>query len=368
MSGPALRVALLSPAFWPEVWRGSERIIRDLASGLIAGGHHPTLITSHPGAPRRSLEDGLRVLRHWRPPERSLLARGFQERMTHVPFSYATLRTGRYDLAHAFFPTDGVAAVRWGRHTGRPSVLSFMGIPERGTLAARRGRLRILGEALGGADAVVALSGPARDALARWLGVEATIIHPGVDLDAFRPGGERDPDPLIACAAASDEPRKRIALLVAAFARVRRERPRARLALMRPAEPARARALAEAGPAIELLDHDSSEVAALYRRAWVSALPARQEAFGLVLVEALACGTPAVGAAEGGVPEIIDSEAVGRLFTGDDPAALARALLEALELAEDPATAGACRRRAEDFGTDRVTAAHLALYRELVPS
>ena len=43
------RIALLSPCFWPEVRRGGERFTRELADGLLARGHHPELITSHPG-------------------------------------------------------------------------------------------------------------------------------------------------------------------------------------------------------------------------------------------------------------------------------------------------------------------------------
>jgi glycosyltransferase involved in cell wall biosynthesis len=64
--------------------------------------------------------------------------------------------------------------------------------------------------------------------------------------------------------------------------------------------------------------------------------------------------------------EDIDSDRVGRLFTGDRPEPLARALLEALDLAGDPATAAACRARAEDFGSDRCTAAYLDLYNRLL--
>ena len=38
MSDP-LRVALLNPCYFPEVKRGSERLIRELAGGLVADGH-----------------------------------------------------------------------------------------------------------------------------------------------------------------------------------------------------------------------------------------------------------------------------------------------------------------------------------------
>src|SRR6185503_434110 len=94
--------------------------------------------------------------------------------------------------------------------------------------------------------------------------------------------------PLIVCAADAREPRKRVGLLVEAFARVRREHPRARLALD---------ARTAAGITGDGVEHvDMTDLPALYRRAWVSVLPSWGEAFGLVLAEALACGTPVVGA------------------------------------------------------------------------
>lgn len=359
----ALRVGVLSPCFWPEVRRGTERFARELSDGLIARGHRPRLITSHPGPPSRTVEDGLPVLRLPRPPDGRLRRRLLEEHLTHVPLSYLALRAGHDDVAHALFPADALAAARWSERTGRPAVLSYMGIPDRRWLGARRGRLRALVEATRRCGATVALSHAAAAEFEHTLGVRARVIPPGVDTRAFAPGGERAEHPAIICAAAIEEPRKRVRLLVEAFELVRRERPGARLILNRP----RDRAAAPAGDGIELADlDDRAALAAAYRSAWVSALPSLGEAFGLVLAEALACGTPVVASRLGGMPEVIgDDDSVGRLFDGDDPEALARALLEALDLAAHPATAAACRARAELFSTERTTDAYVELYREL---
>jgi glycosyltransferase involved in cell wall biosynthesis len=160
---------------------------------------------------------------------------------------------------------------------------------------------------------------------------------------------------------------KRVQLLLAAFELVRRERPQARLVLNRPRDPAFAARLF--GDGVELLDAESRspELVAAYREAWVCALPSLGEAFGLVLAEALACGTPAVGSNAGGIPEVLGGrDSVGRLFDGDEPAALAGALLEALEMAHDPAVGAACRARAEELSLDRFTDEYVALYEELI--
>jgi glycosyltransferase involved in cell wall biosynthesis len=364
VSAESVRVALLNPFFWPEVRRGSERLIRELATDLIALGHRPRLITSHPGARSEAVEDGLPIVRNRRPPEDWLRRRGFQEHMTHVPLSYRTLLSGEFDLAQAFYPTDALAAVRWARRTGRPAVTHYGGIPQRAVLSSRRLRVRVVEEALYGADTVVVDTEAAARAMQRWFGVEPRVINPGVRLDDFVPGAERYERPTIACAADPADARKRVGMLVEAFGHVRRARPDARLLLARPTETALAERL-EAEDGVELFGPDPAAVAPVFQRAWVTALAAYNEAFGLVLVESLACGTPVVAMRDGGVPEIVDRPEVGRLFDGgvDD---LARALLEGLELAGDRSTADACRRRAEHFSAERCAAEHLRLYRDLL--
>lgn len=359
-----LSAALLNFAYWPEVRRGNERLVHDLALGLRQRGHEPRIVTSHPGAPSRSLEEGVPVIRHWRPPQAPLRLRKFQEHLTHVPFAYAELMLGDDDVAHAFFPSDALAACRWSARTGRPAVFTFTGMPQRNNISNRRFRLRILERLIAGAAGLVVLSESAREAAWRWLGIEARVINPGVDLEAFRPG--KPPEtPTIVCAANPDDGRKRVELLVEAFARIRRDRAHARLLLVSPSDPGRARELSER-PGIALLPRDSDISAEMFAAASVSALCSLHEAFGLVVVESLACGVPVVGARHGAIPEILDRSEVGRLFGPDDVGALADALLEALELATDPATIEACRRRAEDFSNARAVREHELLYRELL--
>ena len=154
------------------------------------------------------------------------------------------------------------------------------------------------------------------------------------------------------CAADATEARKRVGLLREAMEIVKRSEPRAELLL-------------DDRTAPDGIPMD--DLPAVYRRAWVSALPSWGEAFGLVLAEALACGTPVVGSNLHGIPEVLGGdESIGRLFDGDDPRALARALLEAIELARDPATAARCRERALTFSVDRCVERHERLYREVL--
>lgn len=360
-----LSIALMNPCYWPEVRRGAERFTRELANGLIDRGHRPRLITSHPGRPSSQVEDGMPVLRLWRPPDRRLTRRAYEDYLTHVPLSYVALRVGNDDLAQALAAPEALAAIRWSRHSGRPVVFSYMGIPTRHYLASRRHRAEMTLEACRGASAVTSLSRAAADGFRECLGIETRVIHPGVDLDAFTPSGPRSPEPLIFCGASLDVEYKRVDMLIRALPLVRRARPGARLRLFSPVDPRRAARLEHECEGLELIDNDPALLADSYRLAWVSALPSRGEAFGLVLTESLACGTPVVGTASGGIPEVIDDPEIGATFDGDE-SALARALLEVLELADDPQTASACRRHAERFSVQRTAAAYEQLYVELL--
>ena len=102
-----------------------------------------------------------------------------------------------------------------------------------------------------------------------------------------------------------------------AFELIRRERPDAQLVLSRPRdlEAVRRAGVRIDAPGVEFIDlDDRAALARAYGSAWAVALPATSEAFGLVLLEALACGTPVLGYDDGGIPEIIDRPGIGRLF------------------------------------------------------
>lgn len=363
----SIRVDLMTPAFFPEVRRGTERFTRELADGLRQRGHRPRVLTSHPGGLDRSVEDGLPIVRVPRPFDARLQRRMREEYTSHTPFSYLALRLGRPDLAHAMHGPDAVAALRWKRATGKPVLYSFHGIPDHDGMFERRRRLDYVSEALAGCDAVAVSSHAAKEAFAYWFGYDrARVIHPGVNLDTFRVGAERDPEPTILCTASVDTPRKNVPHIVAALATVRRSRPEARLVLIRPRNEKLMAQLSATG--VEFIDpvDDPHVLADAYGRAWVSVLASFGEAFGLVLAEALACGTPVVGTKVGGIEEIVDRPEIGRLFPLGDVDALAGALLDAFDLAEDPGTRAACRARAEAFSTDTFTQHYVDLYQELL--
>ena len=97
-----------------------------------------------------------------------------------------------------------------------------------------------------------------------------------------------------------------------------------------------------------------------YRAADVTVVPSHNESFGLVALEAQACGTPVVAAAVGGLPTAVRDGVSGVLVDGHDPrdyAAAVRAVLARRELL----SAGA-RRHAAQFSWDRTADALVAAY------
>ena len=69
-----------------------------------------------------------------------------------------------------------------------------------------------------------------------------------------------------------------------------------------------------------------AELAACYGHCDIFALPSRGEGFGLVYLEAMACGKPVIGGAHGGAPEVIEDSKTGYLVEHGDPAQLAMAI------------------------------------------
>lgn len=117
------------------------------------------------------------------------------------------------------------------------------------------------------------------------------------------------------------------------------------------------------GPRAEYVGHlRQGELAELVGRAAVAlCTPRWPEPYGLVVAEALACGTPVAAFDRGAMREVLDRK-TGRLARPDSAAELARAALEARDLDRTD-----CRRRAETHcSLGAMTARYERLYRELL--
>ncbi len=216
------------------------------------------------------------------------------------------------------------------------------------------------------ADRVVVLSRAFGDLLTREYGVppgRIEVIPPGVDLARFTPG-DQPTDPGLVFAARRLVPRMGLDVLIRAFAD-----PRLGAARLEIAGDGELRdeltALADRlgiGDRVTLLGRiGEDELVDRYRRAAVSVVPTTAlEGFGLIVLESLACGTPAVVTDVGGLPEAVRDLDPTLVVPPGDTAALAGRLATAL--AGQAPTRDQCRAYAERFSWDAVAERHVLLY------
>lgn len=184
--------------------------------------------------------------------------------------------------------------------------------------------------------------------------IDAEVSYLGVDTDWAQPlDMPREPFVL---SVGSLTPLKGFDFLIEALARVPAERrPPLVIAsnFQNPPERAYLEALAQdRGVGLTLTGNvDDAALVTLYNRARLVAYAPVREPFGLVAIEAMACGAPVVAVAEGGIPETVLHEQTG-LLTERDPAAFAEALMR---LYEDPDLAAAYGRNGRAHVVNRWT-------------
>lgn len=357
-----MRVALTSVHSWPDVRRGGERYVHELAAALARAGHDVCLLStgSRPGRSRESGVDVRRLPvrrapgRFFPPPWEDLAveaAFGGQAATRLLPAALAA----RVDVWHATSTADGAAAALAGvLRPGLASVFTDHGFPARPSRDGRPDR-RLHRQVAGHIGAYVCVSRAAAAYLERDFHRTADVVPPGVRFAEHRPADRRHPHPALLYAGSLTEPRKGLPLLLAATALLRADHGDVELWLLGQGDAAAALAAAPAdaraavtrcGPASDEQLRDA------YGRAWATVLPSTAESFGMTVVESWACGTPAVVRADSGGPaELVDDDAVGRRAAAD-PADLARACAEAFELAGRRGTADACRTKARAYDWD----------------
>ncbi|MFK3985503.1 D-inositol-3-phosphate glycosyltransferase [Micromonospora sp. NPDC050397] len=312
---------------------------------------------------------------------------------------------GWYDLIHSHYWLSGhvgwLAKERWGvplvhtAHTLAKVKNSRLADGDRPEPKSRMiGEEQLVAEA----DRLVANTAvEARDLISRY-GAEparVAVVEPGVDLDRFRPAtGSVDAGRLAA--------RRRLGLpeygYVVAF--VGRIQPlkapdvlMQAVAALRDRDPSIAEQLTvviAGGPSGSGLDQPTAlielatslgigdsvlfrppytgeDLPALYRAADLVAVPSYTESFGLVALEAQACGTPVVAAAVGGLVTAVRDGVSGILVDGHDPVDWARTLSGLLAApGRRAALAEGAVRHAQNFSWTRTAENLLAVYRDAV--
>jgi phosphatidyl-myo-inositol alpha-mannosyltransferase len=366
-----MRIALVHPYAWPEVRRGGERYFDDIATYLLEAGHDVELIAGGSTPSTEPRAGGGVIHRRRHRGSRIRHRTGLTETDLWGVNAFPSLVRHRYDVVHALVPSAAVAA----RLARQPTVYTILGHPTAEQLRGQPGNTRVMRAAIRMSTQVTALASGAANETAVLFGRRPVVLAPGVRLDRFTfVRTPRVGAPSVLYASDLGVRRKGLDVLLAAVALLLPKRPDLRLTLAGPGDAGWAfDALSEADrEAVRAATDvagagDPDELPRRYADASVTVLPARDEAFGLVLVESLATGTPVVGCLGSGMDDIVDSVEVGRLVRFGDAAALARALDETIDLAANETTPTACRAAAARFGwVENIGAEHLAVYRAAV--
>lgn len=347
--------------------RGAEREVHDVGTGLAERGHRVRLVTTTPhGVAQRDAFGGMQVtyVRSVLPPR---AVRGNLDRQTaFAPWAAAAGLLGRDDVAVAYHYGDGYGLAQVRRRRGRPRlVLKLTGTVRPERIGAIPPHDRMLRGAMAAADEVWVNSAFAADELSAF-GVPLHVVPAPLDRGVFDvPGHDvRDERPTVLVTSASEDPRKRITDVLAAWPAVVAARSDARLQVAGAADRAtRRRLLAGLGAGARetvtfLGDLDTAQLVERYQQAWAVVVPSVDEALGLVTLEALACGTPVVGADSGATPQLLaDVLPPAAVFPPGDPRALAAAVLEVLgRVADgDASLRSTCRSATRRYDLPTVT-------------
>jgi len=325
-------------------------------------------------APRAETRNGIEVL-HPRFPMLPKIGMTLSPLLLYRavrPFVERLHRERGFDLidAHYFYP-DGVAAAMLGQRLDVPTVITARGSDV--NLIAQYGLpRRLIRWAARQAAAVVTVSQALKDKLVA-LGVEHERIHVlrnGVDLELFHPNDQerlraeldlRRPTLLSVGNLLAFKGHglviEALSLLPQCELVIAGEGPdRAAFEAL-----ARQRGVSERVRFVGSLDQQ--DLRRYYCAADALVLASSREGWPNVLLEAMACGTPVIATAVGGVPEIVTSTEAGVVVEERSAPALARAVRE---LSVRPRERAATRRFAEQFGWEATSKGQLQLFRQVL--
>lgn len=327
-----MRVGIVCPYTW-DVPGGVQAHIRDLADELLVLGHEVSVLAPIDEPERAELPA------YVVPAGRALPVpyNGSVARLAFGPLSLTRtrrwLREGRFDVLHLHEPTVPSLSMLACFAARGPMVATFH------TATTRSRALQMFGTALQpGLEKItgrIAVSPAARRVVMEHLGGDAVLVPNGVNVRRFR-GVEpfARSAPTVCFLGRIDEPRKGLAVLLAALPELLRRVPDVRLLVAGPGDLEQVR---ESIPAhlrdrVELLGLVSDvDKARVYATGQVYCAPnTHGESFGIVLIEAMAAGTPVVASDLEAFRRVLDHGRAGVLVPVGDAQALAGALADLL--------------------------------------
>ena len=352
---------------------GLNVYVRETATRLAARGVHVDVFTrwADPSLPERvQLTDGVEVHHIEAGPIEPLAKADIANQLCGFLLALqGHPAAGTHDVLHAHYWLSGWVGRRLAQRWQTPLVQTFhtLGVLKNANLApgdVPEPPLRLAAEHRVARDAdrlLVLTCGEAKLLHASYgiSGASLTVVPAGVDLTRFVPRPSppaADGAPLLLFVGRL-QPLKGPDVAVRTLAEVRREVPDARLRIVGGTSgngagatgPVELLALAEelgVADAVELEPAiDQQELVARYHAADVVLVPSRSETFGLVALEAQACGTPVVAAAVPGLQAVVGDG--GTLVTGHEPRDHAAAVVRYLQ---DPARAAAASRAGIETG------------------
>jgi D-inositol-3-phosphate glycosyltransferase len=298
---------------------------------------------------------------------------------------------GDVDALHANYWLSGVAGHRLKHELDLPLVSTFHTLArvkaETGDPEPAR-RVRAEAEVIGCSDAILASCGAEADQLVRLYGADPSrveLVPPGVDHAFFSPGDRagaraalrhlRLGDGPVLLFVGRIQPLKGLDVAVRALAAL--GRPDATLVVVGgasgtagAAEVARIEGLIDdlgLQDQVRMADPQPHHLlSTYYRAADVCVVPSRSESFGLVALEAAACGTPVVAANVGGLRTLVVEGETGFLIEGREPDAFAVRVDQILRDERLAAVLGAeAARRAKGYTWSTAAARLRRVYSDL---
>ena len=362
-----MRVGIACPYSW-DVPGGVQAHVRDLADHLIALGHDVSVLTPVDDPDEADLPP------YVVPAGRAVPVpyNGSVARLVFGPLSLARarrwVREGEFDVLHVHEPTVPSVSMLACFAASGPMVATFH------TATARSRALHVFGTALQPVlekvTGRIAVSPAARRVVVEHLGGDAVLVPNGVEVARFagaQPLPGRPTGPTVVFLGRLDEGRKGLAVLLEALPELVRLVPDVRLLVAGPgdADDVRAAVPRSLRDRVELLGRVSDEdKPRVFASGHVYCAPnTHGESFGIVLVEAMAAGTPVVASDLEAFRRVLRDGEAGVLVPVRDPGALARALGDLLH-DEDRRVrlAAAARATVETYDWARVTAQVVAVY------